>query len=289
MKLSAMLTAVIAAVAAPAFAASGPAVEPESPWEVSITPYIWAINIDGTMGMDGVETDMSASFGDIISELNWGGFVKGEVRYKRALFVADTMFAHIGSEMESGPATVSFPGTTLTRGISATRSRTVEKGPLTYEIGPANIKGDFRLDIPGFDVVIGPVDVQSDVQMVMVDLLAGYRALDTPIAGLIGRAPADEDRRRFTVDLFGGARYWNMKGWVSLEFPDVAVPSFEVTPSGSVGVSAGGGPTPGPIPVEVPEIRADKSFDFPGVTIPETTLISGGSTRFKMDEWWIEI
>lgn len=59
-------------------------------WEVILTPYLWAVGLDGDMTVKGTEADVSEDFGDILDNLdvameahfeiwkgNWGGFFDG--------------------------------------------------------------------------------------------------------------------------------------------------------------------------------------------------------------------
>lgn len=59
-------------------------------WEVILTPYLWAVGLDGDMTVKGTEADVSEDFGDILDDLdfameahleiwkgNWGGFFDG--------------------------------------------------------------------------------------------------------------------------------------------------------------------------------------------------------------------
>lgn len=274
-----------------ALAASGPHSDPAAgpEWEFSITPYAWLPGISGDVaGEDGEPSvDIDVSNTDALLAVNWVGFMAAEARRNRLILFGDVIGLNSTSEMKSDVQTVAFPGTTLTESLSRNVSKTVDVGPGQIELGPANVNGTVTLDIPGFEFDVGPIDLESNVQMVMVDLKLGYRVLDRPVAGLFGGQATAEDKRRITFDVFGGGRYMDLKIWNNVSIPPAAVPSFTVTPRASVGVQAGGGTLPG-IPVEIPEIRAGREIEFDGVTIPEQQVISGGTIRGRSDARWVD-
>lgn len=272
---------------APAAAEPGPHSDPGPRWEISITPYAWLPAIDGDIAAGDVEADVDVSNTDALSAVNWAGFLEVEVRRGRWLVIADAFGVNATSEISSDIQTVRFPGVSLTESFSRNATKTVEVGPVEYELGPAQLDGTVNLDIPGFDVAVGPVDVEVNTQLVMADLTLGYRLLDRPVAGIFGGEVADDDARRLTLDLFGGGRYWDVKGWINVGIPPVTTPSFTVTPTAAVTGTVGGGTLPR-IPVEVPELRAPRDIEFDAITIPEGDVISGGSMRVTLKERWVD-
>lgn len=44
----------------------------ENPWEFGFKPYLWMAGLEGTMGVNGVETPMDIDFGDIWDNLDFG-------------------------------------------------------------------------------------------------------------------------------------------------------------------------------------------------------------------------
>lgn len=44
-------------------------------WKFEITPYIWAINMNGTVHVGPVRAHVDQSFGDILSQLNWAAML----------------------------------------------------------------------------------------------------------------------------------------------------------------------------------------------------------------------
>ena len=65
----------------------GPNKTDSDEWRFSITPYLWAVGLNGDMTVKGVDSDVDVSFGDILTNLdialeahfevwrgNWGAF-----------------------------------------------------------------------------------------------------------------------------------------------------------------------------------------------------------------------
>ncbi len=59
--------------------------EPEG-WEVEITPMAWIAGIEGTVTVDGQETDFEKSAGDLFDYVEFAGGVIGTVQYDRWIF-----------------------------------------------------------------------------------------------------------------------------------------------------------------------------------------------------------
>ncbi|MBK1792645.1 outer membrane beta-barrel protein [Persicirhabdus sediminis] len=50
----------------------------QSEWAYSITPYIWAAGLSGDVGVNGNIADVDASFSDILSNLEFAGFIHAD-------------------------------------------------------------------------------------------------------------------------------------------------------------------------------------------------------------------
>ena len=90
--LAAVMLVLVLGLVCPMAYAEGPKPNPVDgdEWRFSITPYLWAIGMNGDMTVKGVESDVDVSFGDILSNLDialeahfevwkgkWGGFFDG--------------------------------------------------------------------------------------------------------------------------------------------------------------------------------------------------------------------
>lgn len=74
-------------------------------WTLQITPYMWAAGLEGsvspfrrapTIGVD-------KSFGDVLDDLNFGGFVNIWGRYERFVFSGDVMYVDTTESHATGP------------------------------------------------------------------------------------------------------------------------------------------------------------------------------------------
>ncbi len=148
-----------------------------------ITPYIWGTAIDGEVGAKGNTADVSASFSDIVSDLNAGIMGTVEARQDRFIVLLDGFAAWLEDDVHQGARTVAVPG------------------------------------VPLVNATIGPSKVDVKLTQVIVDLKFGWRVLSLPTVSLLGAAPSSEDTRRFTLDLLAGGRYWYLKTELDLKVP----------------------------------------------------------------------
>lgn len=276
----------LGALAAPAVAESGPHSEPEPEWEVTITPYVWLPGVDGEIATaDTTTVDLDISQLTNLLNVNYFGFLKGEVRRGRWMVAADGLLFNINYEPKTNPRKVSFPGGSVSGSFD--KQRTVNVGGANHQIGPIDVSGNLEVDVSGFDVFAGPVDLNLNLNLIMGELMGGYRLFDVPVAGIFGGPVAADDHRSLTLDAFAGARYWNVKGWADIGFPPLERSSFEVSASAELSV-AGGGRRVGRLPITTPEFSAQQEIDFGGVTVPAGTPTSGGKYRATLKEWWVD-
>jgi hypothetical protein len=192
------LAAVALLLAPSASLAEGGVAGIDEEWSYQFTPYLWALSLKGDIDHDGVETDVDASFSDILDLLNFGVMGTGEVRKGRWFFGFDGLFAELEDEIDAGPGKFSFGPTTLS------------KGPLS-------------VDVPGTTVNVGPADVDVRTTLAIVKLDAGYRLLSTPLG-------SETKPRPLSIDAYLGGRYWYLKNRVHIQVPPVQIPGIELTP-----------------------------------------------------------
>jgi len=280
--------AILCALAGAAHAESGPHSdpEPESKWEFSITPYVWLPGIDGELGFeDASSIEVNDSQLTSLLNVNYFGFLAGEVRRDRWLVMADSMLLNITFEPKGNPRTIEFPGASFSQSFE--KQKTFNVGGANHEIGPIDFSGDVNVDVSGFDVSVGPLDVELNLNLILAQLMGGYRVFDVPVAGVFGGPVADDDHRRLTFDVFGGARYINVKAWANVGIPPTERSSFDVSASADLSVSGGGQPI-GNLPINTPEFRKDRSVDFGTVTVPPGTPLSGGKYLAAVKVWWVD-
>ena len=111
-------------------------------WAVQITPYMWAAGLKGNISpfRHGPTIGIEKSFSDVLSDLDFGGFVNVWGRYDRFVFSGDAMYVNTTESHASGP----LP-------------------PLPVPVPPGT-------------VVNGSVDSKQ----FMATLQGGYRLVDTP-------------------------------------------------------------------------------------------------------------
>ncbi|HVP30297.1 MAG TPA: hypothetical protein VMW35_14170 [Myxococcota bacterium] len=150
---------------------------PQRDWDLELMPYAWASSI----ALKAKINDFSATarepfFNDVLNDLNWAVMGTTELRYRRALLLVD----FLGSQIEQGEH-------------ESARTR------------------PFRLTAlgPGGALTVGPVDGWLRTTMWTVDVKAGLRSVSLPYSNLFSGIAAD-DRRRIDLDVFLGARYWNV-------------------------------------------------------------------------------
>ena len=66
-----------------------------APWQLSVTPYLWALSVKGDVGVGETEADVDASFSDILDDLNYAVMLELELRKGRFGLVSDTIYADL--------------------------------------------------------------------------------------------------------------------------------------------------------------------------------------------------
>jgi len=152
-------------------------------WEFSVTPYIWGTAIEGDVGAKGHTADVSASFSDILKDLNAGIMGTVEARNDRFIVLFDGFGAWLEDDVHQGAKTVSVPSAPLV------------------------------------DATIGPSEVDVKLTQAILDLKLGWRVLSVPTASLFVDPPKPEDERRISIDLLAGGRYWYLKTELDVKVP----------------------------------------------------------------------
>ena len=168
-------------------------------WQFIVTPYVWGLEVVGDVEAKGHRADVHASFSDILEDLNAALMGTVEAQNGRLVLLFDGLGAWLEDDVDVGAKTVSVPSFPL---VTAT---------------------------------IGPSKADVKVTLAIIDLKAGWRVLSVPTVSLLGETPADEDTRRFDVDLFAGGRYWYEKTELDLKVPvslGIALPPGTPLPPG---------------------------------------------------------
>jgi hypothetical protein len=156
----------------------------EKEWQIDLALYGWLAQIDLDVEAGGVERDFEVSFKEIFENLGWAAMGGVEGRYQRALLLVDVVGMQIVQDQNGNGRTRPFQ---------------------VFENGP------------GGTVDLGAWDVHTRLTTWILDVKPGFRVLSMPTVKLLGRSPADDDRRRFDLDLFLGFRYWNVANKTNVE------------------------------------------------------------------------
>ena len=124
--MSPALACIRARFAAPGLAALLCAAGPVAPraadalvsegWQVQLTPYFWALAMDGNTRVRGIKGEPDVSFEDIWDNLDYAVMLEGEVRKGRFGMFANVIYADLGDTQNvdgfyvKGEATVSWAG-----------------------------------------------------------------------------------------------------------------------------------------------------------------------------------
>lgn len=105
-------------------------------WHFRLAPYIWGSSMKGTVGVsEVVEVPVDVSFGDALSQLDFGFLAVVEGRKNRLGFATDLAYMNLGADV-TGPVAGKI-------GLGAdVRSFTLE-GIVTYRVVNNDAKGGF--------------------------------------------------------------------------------------------------------------------------------------------------
>lgn len=78
-----------------------PPAAPESGWQFRVAPYLWAQQLDGTVGVRGLAGDVDLSFSDILDDLDFAFFAAFEARYGRWGIMTDVNYAETSDSFDT--------------------------------------------------------------------------------------------------------------------------------------------------------------------------------------------
>ena len=182
-----------ALLAAAALGGSPAAVQEESaaataPWELSLTPYLWATALKGDAGVGGVSTDVDASFGDILDNLDGALMLEGELRKGRFGLISDTIYADLEDDAATAEDRLK---------VDATAKMFIQSLAGTYRVGT------WRLADTGAGPLAVTVDPYAGLRYTYLDAELRGR-LDLPDLGVDARRTAETDEH--WVDPIVGVR-----------------------------------------------------------------------------------
>lgn len=81
-------------------AATQPRAATSDSWKFEITPYLWAIGVDGNFVVEGLDVDVDADFSDIVSNLDMALCLRGEAWHGPLGFTLDIMYLRLSQDVE---------------------------------------------------------------------------------------------------------------------------------------------------------------------------------------------
>jgi hypothetical protein len=207
---------------------------PEEPaWEAKLYGELWApsVTIDATVGP--ITTNQTVRIEDLLPHLRWGIMGGLEDRYREALLLVDGLGLQLATPAGGSGQIVPFTPTGGGRGLA----------------------------------FVGPADIGLRNTVVMIEGMAGWRALSLPYSSLFSSVAA-EDPRRFRFDLLIGPRWWYLRNKVQL-----SIPPARVTVNGMVVPNS---------TVTLPEAR------FGRQRIPGVLALFGASASFENAPSWVD-
>lgn len=176
------------------------------PWQLSVTPYLWATAMKGNAGLGKTDADVDVSFSDILKNLNGAVMLDLELRKGRFGLMSDTIFANLEDDESTAQDRLQ---------VKATANMLIQGLAATYRVGKWQL-ADFGEAGP----LAVTVDPYAGVRYTYLDTeLEGK--LDLPDLGVDANRTAEGDKQ--WVDPIVGLRtVWNLgERWSVLLAGDV--------------------------------------------------------------------
>jgi hypothetical protein len=231
MVLLALITAAIFTVTAQAQSAA-----PAGPWKFSITPYLWAPNINGTLNYGvppgaGGRPEVELGPNDWLESLSFAMMISGEARKDRWLVFTDLIYLDFSSE-DSAVKSVDFGGSLVNSSANVATSSSVRGTAWTLGAGYAVLQNrPVTLDVFGGLRYFG-LEASTDWQLsVAVSGPGGGQTF--PQAGSIS------ERNDLWDGIIGvKGRVWlGSSNWSIPYYLDVGTGSSSLTWQGMIGVA----------------------------------------------------
>ena len=112
-------------------------------WQFQVTPYLWALALDGDVTVKGVKSSPNVDFSDILDNLNFALMVEGEARKGRFGLYANAIYADLSDTEKTSGVRVRADAQTVWAGAGA-----------YYRLGPWALSDDGEAPSPS--VVVDP-------------------------------------------------------------------------------------------------------------------------------------
>ncbi|EKD73362.1 MAG: hypothetical protein ACD_45C00345G0001 [uncultured bacterium] len=78
----------------------------DNTWNVNVTPYLWAMNMNGRVQVADKKTHIDESFGDLLHHMNMGGMIWIDAGKGKLQFFGNIMYAALSNSGHDGPLSV---------------------------------------------------------------------------------------------------------------------------------------------------------------------------------------
>jgi hypothetical protein len=95
------LLCLLSMLAAPLRAATGESPAPAPEWEVSLTTYLWATSLEGTLNAEDVSADIDVAFSDIWNALDVGVLANVEARRGKLSITSNLIYLKLSADAEN--------------------------------------------------------------------------------------------------------------------------------------------------------------------------------------------
>ena len=82
-------------------------------WQWRVIPYLWGLNVDGTMEIGPIENDLDVSFSDIIDNMDIGGSIAGQFSKGQHGFHVDYTYLRLKPDANELPSPPFAPGSEI--------------------------------------------------------------------------------------------------------------------------------------------------------------------------------
>jgi hypothetical protein len=77
-----------------------------SDWQFEVTPYLWALNMKGNVGVGPLNAHIDETFGDIFKHLDWAAMVYATAHQDRFGIYGNAMYASLSDSGSFGPISI---------------------------------------------------------------------------------------------------------------------------------------------------------------------------------------
>ncbi|MFH0953257.1 MAG: outer membrane beta-barrel protein [Verrucomicrobiota bacterium] len=160
-------------------------------WSLELRPYIWFVNIDGTLSVGDKEADFEADFSDLIDKVDLAGELMAIATYNRWVLFAQADYFSLSDEFENGPGGDLEADMTYLTGTAGYRfDGFVKDSTMDLLAGVRYLRSDTEIEVHG----VGASDKTSEATDAIVMLRSSFPLSEKLSLGLsmsIGTGDSD--------------------------------------------------------------------------------------------------